>query len=136
MSDWLRRTGTSDLKVAWTALNPTQKFWVWTPDGEVDLGDVELLAQSEDEIWQSLRAGNPSLNGRAADRLHKGQREIHWSDLRFVGVTLVPYGLPELVGLQRVRRVGRMINASCQLFSCSREEVSAEIEAEIPNEIA
>jgi hypothetical protein len=44
--------------------------------------------------------------------------------------------LADLVGLQPTRRVGPMINASWKPFSCSREEVSAKVEVEIPHEIS
>jgi hypothetical protein len=95
MVDWLSTMGTSDLRVNWTASNPRQKFWIWREEGEIDLGNVELFEQSQDEIWQTLRANSPSMNGRAAYCLFKGTRKIRWSELPLEGVTLVPYGLPE-----------------------------------------
>jgi hypothetical protein len=95
MVDWLSATSTSDLRVNWTALDPMQKFWIWTEDGEVALGDVQMVGQSEDEIWQTLSATDQSLNGNAMSRPFKGTREIRWSELPLEGFTLVPYGLPE-----------------------------------------
>jgi hypothetical protein len=76
MVDWLSTTGTSDLRVNWTKLNPRQKSWIWTENGEVDLGDVELFGQPDENIWQTLRADNPQLGGRVAYQLYQGERRI------------------------------------------------------------
>jgi hypothetical protein len=64
-TEMVAATGSSDPIIAWTALNPTQKFLLWTPDGEAQLGRVELYGQMEDEMWQQLCADNPVLNGRS-----------------------------------------------------------------------
>jgi hypothetical protein len=50
MSDWMSTTSTSDIRVTWTAWPTTQKIWLWTPDGEIDLGDEDYFGQSEEEL--------------------------------------------------------------------------------------
>jgi hypothetical protein len=79
--------------VNWTRLNPKQKFWIWTEDEEIDLREVDLFVQSEYVIWQTLKASNPPLGGKAASQLYQGTRKVQWSELPLEGVTLVPYGL-------------------------------------------
>jgi hypothetical protein len=64
LGEWASRTGTTDLRVLWKKLNPIQKLWLWTPEGEVETGEVELRGQPESEIWQSLRSSTPTLEGR------------------------------------------------------------------------
>jgi hypothetical protein len=57
MSDWMSRTGTSDVRVNWKMEQPYQKFWFWSCGNEVDLGDERGPA----ETWASLKARNAGL---------------------------------------------------------------------------
>jgi hypothetical protein len=51
MEDWMSRTGSSVVTVNWRAAAPfipsVQKFWLWTPDGIIELGDETFLLHTE-----------------------------------------------------------------------------------------
>jgi hypothetical protein len=61
VGDWISRTGTSQFKGNWRMAREYQKFWLWTPTGEEDLGDEEWDGCSAEEMCQSLRRKNCGL---------------------------------------------------------------------------
>jgi hypothetical protein len=54
MSDWMTRTGKSEVRVSWKMERPYQKFWLWIPTGEVDLGEEFLDRRPPAEMLASL----------------------------------------------------------------------------------
>jgi hypothetical protein len=77
MADLMTRTGKSDIKVSWKMEQPRQKFWLWAPAGEVDLGDEDLVGQPPEDMWKSLKRRNPDLGRPTEYGLATGQEEIH-----------------------------------------------------------
>jgi hypothetical protein len=60
---------------------PYQEFWLWTANGELDLGDEVLDRRLHKEMWTCLRIRNPTLRNQAEHRPVTGQERIEWSDL-------------------------------------------------------
>jgi hypothetical protein len=61
MSEWMTRTGKSHIAPNGRMEKEYQKFWLWTPKGEKDLGDEELEGRQPNEIWAILRTRNLTL---------------------------------------------------------------------------
>jgi hypothetical protein len=77
MSDCMTRTGKSDIIANWIAPDAIQKFSLWTENGEIDLGEEEIVTYSEEQVWRALRTNNPTLMEKSKYRLFSGPRELH-----------------------------------------------------------
>jgi hypothetical protein len=146
VGDWLTRTGKSFFKVNWGMAKEYQKFWLWTPDGENDLGDKEWDGRSPDEMWLSLSHKNSGLGELRDFRLFDEQRVLFWKDLPALKVTAVPKVIPsrdrgievrlmDLNSAPRPRSVGHLVRVTWQLFTRDKKEHGAGIEVDVPNEI-
>jgi hypothetical protein len=76
VGDWFSRTGKSQFKVNWRMAREYEKFWLWTPTGEENLGDEEGDGRSAEKMWQSLRYKNCGLAELKECRLYTDRREI------------------------------------------------------------
>jgi hypothetical protein len=94
VGDCLSGTGTSQFRVKWKMGKEYQKFWLWTPAAENDLGDEEWDGRSAEEIWQCMRHRNCNLKELREYLLHTDQREICWKDLPVLKVTAVSRVIP------------------------------------------
>jgi hypothetical protein len=73
IGDWLSRTGKSHFVTNWRMAREFQKFWLWTPTGDKDLGDEELEGRQPNEVWTSLRNRNAGLQELKEYRLFVGK---------------------------------------------------------------
>jgi hypothetical protein len=146
MADWMSRTGKSDIRVNWKMEQPYQKFWIWTPTGEVDLGDEPLDGRQPKDVWASLRIRSPTLGNQADYRIVTGQREVCWKDIPVLHLVLVQRVIPttdrgtefHLIDLNSApapRDVGPLIPVTWQLFTNTRDTFAEPVDAVVPNEI-
>jgi hypothetical protein len=139
MSDWMTRTGSSNVRVSWKMQQAYQKFWLWMPKGEVDLGD---------EMWSSLRIRNTKHGlGEMADyRMCTDHCEILWTEIPALHVVLVPRVMPtpsrgievrmmNLNGVPRPREIGPMMEVTWQLITNDHKPLGQPVEIRVPKEI-
>jgi hypothetical protein len=92
VGDWFSRTGKSDFRVNWMLGAVYQKFWLWTREGEVELGDEEWDGRPQADVWQSVRRSNSGKGLQEFDfyRMFDGKDEIFWQNHPKPHVVLVP----------------------------------------------
>jgi hypothetical protein len=92
VGDWFSRTGKSHFQARWQMDQDTQKFFLWTPDGEKDLGDEVLEGRSQNEIWQEPPVANSSLALEEFNdyQMYLGQDLVTWEDLPLRNTSLFP----------------------------------------------
>jgi hypothetical protein len=146
VTEWATTTGTSLLRVQVTLDSPVQRFYVWQTGTRFDMGDLELIGRSRDEIWQTLRSRNPLLRLLPEYRLFNGQEEISWENLPVPNLTLVPTVIPvghrgtefKIVDRPRVNRpreYGPLTRMSYQVFTIENTPVGERMDIQAPNEI-
>jgi hypothetical protein len=145
LSEWATKTWKSDIRVTWTRENHREKFWMWTPDGEIDLGDEELDNQPAEEMFRSLKSRNQDVGKRTRYLLFVGNVQIHWTDLPKDHAILVPRGIPvatreascsfkDLNASSKPRTVSLLVPTKWQLFTNEKEESGPLVDARVPNE--
>jgi hypothetical protein len=94
MVDWMSRTGTSDIRANWLVPPPIQSLAIWTPDGEIDLGEEYVAMYPQEQVWRSLKTNNPTLQAKSRYQMYDGTHQIQWTDIPVPKVTVVPFDIP------------------------------------------
>jgi hypothetical protein len=147
MSDWLTTTGTSEVRAHWEAMRAEQKFFLWTEEGEVPLGEVDVESYTESQAWEIMRERHPELRDHNQYEMHEGRERPGWRDLPTRKVTLVPaIWMPEiergneelLFGLadrvKPMRKAEILFNATWRPYNASGH-LKGEGQCEAPREI-
>jgi hypothetical protein len=139
MSDWLTRTGKTHLEARWEVGVPMLRFYLWTNEGEIELGEEDTKNYSIDQVWLALQTNNPGkLKEHRMHKLHDGDRELMWVDLRVPKATIV-LNKRVILGLsdrtKPLRTAGPMFGTSWHLFAPDGDVFSERVDIWIPEEI-